>query len=182
LLIDARATQLPSYSITIPTLAITAADAALLIGSGVTETATISGNNSQLVGADAQGRTMIYAADPVKAGSSLSHWDPLVRPDLVLQPVSPAIPVHDLTMERALMLDLGWPAGAGSGGSSGSGGSGAGGASGSGGSGAGGSGAGGVSGSGGKGSGGSGAGGVSGSGGSGEEGDGEKRKQCFAHS
>ena len=42
-------------------------------------------------------------------GSTVSHWDPLARPDLIQEPESGYQHPHDVTMETALMHDIGWP-------------------------------------------------------------------------
>jgi hypothetical protein len=93
--------------VTIPTLALTRDDAAL-IRSAAASTATLSADKSRLLGADASGRTLLYASNPIQAGSTGSHWDPLVRPNLVLEPVEQPTSVSDLVMERALLWDIGW--------------------------------------------------------------------------
>jgi hypothetical protein len=61
-----------------------------------------------MTGADAQGRPFLYASDPVRPGSTVSHWDPLARPDLIQEPESGYGHPHDVTIEAALMRDIGW--------------------------------------------------------------------------
>jgi hypothetical protein len=88
-------------------LALTRDDANLLRNAS-SATLTISADSSRQVGADASGRTLLYASNPVQSGSTGSHWDPLVRPNLLLEPVEQPITVTDLVMERALLWDIGW--------------------------------------------------------------------------
>jgi MYXO-CTERM domain-containing protein len=58
-------------------------------------------------GTDAMGRVYIFASDPV-TNSSASHIDPAVRPDAVLEPSQTANVHHDVTLERAMLRDIGW--------------------------------------------------------------------------
>jgi hypothetical protein len=54
------------------------------------------------------GRPYLYASNPDMQGSTLSHWDILARPDLMMEPVASIDAVHDMRMELALFRDLGW--------------------------------------------------------------------------
>jgi hypothetical protein len=105
--LESSAEQLAQYPVKIPTLALTRDDANL-IRSASSATLTISADSSRQVGADASGRTLLYASNPIQSGSTGSHWDPLVRPNLLLEPVEQPITVTDLVMERALLWDIGW--------------------------------------------------------------------------
>lgn len=55
---------------------------------------------------------MLYTPNPVQPGSSVSHWDTLAKPDLLMEPFStfPAVlsvaPPKDLS--RPFMRDIGW--------------------------------------------------------------------------
>lgn len=80
--------------------------AALRAGINGGLTVTLSANNDQLVGADAQGRPYLYAEDPPTT-SAISHWGTFARPDLVMEPRS-GYPTRDLSMEVAVFLDMGW--------------------------------------------------------------------------
>ena len=106
--------QLAKYPVKIPALALTRDDANL-IRNAASATITISADTSRQVGADASGRTLLYASNPVQSGSTGSHWDPLVRPNLLLEPVEQPITVTDLVMERALLWDIGWTGSCGNG-------------------------------------------------------------------
>ena len=105
--LEFSAEQLVQYPVKIPTLALTRDDANL-IRNASSPTLTISADKSRQVGADTSGRTLLYASNPVQPGSTGSHWDPLVRPNLLLEPVEQPITVTDLVMERALLWDIGW--------------------------------------------------------------------------
>ena len=64
------------------------------------------------LGADPVGRLRLYAPDPVDPGSSISHWDMLATPDLLMEPfIAPGAPIgeSDLTIEQ--LKDLGWASG-----------------------------------------------------------------------
>jgi hypothetical protein len=64
------------------------------------------------LGADPIGRLRLYAPDPVDPGSSLSHWDTLASPDLLMEPfISGSAPIgeHDLAVDQ--LRDIGWSPG-----------------------------------------------------------------------
>jgi len=106
--------ELAQFPLKIPTLAVTRDDANL-IGKANSVTLTISADTTRQVGADSAGHTLIFASNPVQPGSTGSHWDPLVRPNLLLEPVEQPISVTDLVMERALLWDIGWTGNCGNG-------------------------------------------------------------------
>lgn len=106
-----------SFDVGIPTLHIstTAANAlsAALQAGGVS--IAISAADT-LVGADANGRLLVNATDPSRAGSSISHWDSLTRRtsnltdggrDLLMEPAGDVAGAQlDITI--ALLQDIGW--------------------------------------------------------------------------
>jgi MYXO-CTERM domain-containing protein len=101
--------QLAIVPVNIPVVAITLDDGVLLSNNaGRSISISVTGDGSRLTGADAQGRPYLYASDPVRPGSTVSHWDPLARPDLVQEPESGYGHPHDITLETALMHDIGW--------------------------------------------------------------------------
>jgi hypothetical protein len=53
------------------------------------------------------GRVYMYASNPVVWGAG-SHIEPGVRPDAVLEPSQTPVIQHDITLERAMLRDLGW--------------------------------------------------------------------------
>jgi hypothetical protein len=99
--------DLGQVPVDIPTLGISAADAALLQG-GTGLSVTLASDGSRLDGTDTAGRVYLYTSNPIDGASTGSHWDPLVRPDLVLEPIASRNPSHDMTMELALLRDIGW--------------------------------------------------------------------------
>jgi hypothetical protein len=107
--------QIAQFPVTIPTLALTLDDANLIKNASGSPTVTLSADQSRSVGADSSGYTMLYASNPIQPGSTGAHWDPLVRPNLVEEPVEQPIPVTSLEMERALLWDIGWTAKCGNG-------------------------------------------------------------------
>jgi hypothetical protein len=107
--IELPPSQLAVVAVHIPVVGITLEDGQLLAGrSGVT--VTLSGQSTRLVGADEAGRPYLYASNPVRPGSSVSHWDMLARPHLLEEPESGFGHGHDITMETAVMHDIGWTA------------------------------------------------------------------------
>jgi hypothetical protein len=69
-------------------------------------------DSSVLAGADKQGRTKLYAPNPVQSGSSISHWDTIAFRNLLMEPAINADLTHsvmepeDLTLKE--MVDIGW--------------------------------------------------------------------------
>lgn len=63
----------------------------------------------RLAGADARGRVFLYAPDPVRSGSSISHWDPITSPNLLMEPsYNAGLPPGGLDLTTDLLQDLGW--------------------------------------------------------------------------
>ena len=101
--------RIAQYPVKIPTLALTLDDATLLRNAPATSTTvTLAADGSRLVGTDTSGNTLLFASNPIQPGSTGAHWDPLVRPNLLLEPSEQPIVVTDLVMERALLWDIGW--------------------------------------------------------------------------
>ncbi len=67
---------------------------------------------AQYAGADAQGRALMYAPRPYSPGSSVSHYDPTMTPNQLMEPgtnpdlTQAVAPPLDLTLP--LLLDIGW--------------------------------------------------------------------------
>lgn len=59
-------------------------------------------------GADPMGRPYLYTHLPVDRGSSVSHFDPLARPDLLMEPFARRLPTHDVDLTLNVLADLGW--------------------------------------------------------------------------
>jgi len=100
-------------TITIPSVRITLGDGTLIkanLGTGVN--ATLGLNLAVRAGADPAGRALIYTPSPVQSGSSVSHWDTIATPNLLMEPFINSDLTHsvrspqDLTLE--LLRDIGW--------------------------------------------------------------------------
>ena len=96
-------------SITIPAVRITMADGATLksnLASGVSVTLHL--DPSQLAGADPSGRALLFATNPIQPGSSISHWDTVALPDLLMEPnINPGL-THDVDLTLPALRDIGW--------------------------------------------------------------------------
>jgi len=106
-------------TVNIPSVRITLADATTLKAALRTRSRTSSGmfgtlgvNNAIRIGADAFGRALLFTPDPFQGGSSVSHYDTLAFPNLLMEPAingdltqSVSAP-FDLTFE--LLKDIGW--------------------------------------------------------------------------
>ncbi|MBL8230159.1 MAG: hypothetical protein JNL98_16845 [Bryobacterales bacterium] len=108
----------PSVGPAIPALMISQADGAALRDFLRFRSRTRSGLfarvglNSNFSGADSAGRAIMFAPDPFIAGSSVSHWDPIMFRNQLMEPsFSPGLTLsvnvpEDLTF--AQLLDMGW--------------------------------------------------------------------------
>ena len=70
--------------------------------------ATIAADPSHRLGTDALGRPLMYASDPVARGSTVSHVDPSMRPNQLMEPTATPKAAHDLALARAMLQDIGW--------------------------------------------------------------------------
>jgi len=99
-------------TITIPSVRITQPDGNTIRGAlGVGVNASLLVDASIYLGADASDRMLVYAPNPVATGSSVSHWELLATPDLLMEPILSATLSHqvegtDVTL--AQMRDVGW--------------------------------------------------------------------------
>lgn len=100
-------------TIVIPSVRITQTDGSLIkanLGAGVN--ATLGLDTSLLAGADATGRVYLNSPNPLVPGSSISHFDPLAFPNLLMEPAINGDLPHsvrapeDLTLQ--LFRDIGW--------------------------------------------------------------------------
>jgi hypothetical protein len=98
-------------TITIPSVRIALRDGNLVrtaLGSQ-TVNVTIGINATVQLGSEpGSGNVLLYAPDPVAVGSSISHWDPLAWPNLLMEPPINADLTHDLDLTLLLMADIGW--------------------------------------------------------------------------
>ncbi len=70
-------------------------------------------DDARLAGADPLLRMRLFSPDPVQPGSSLSHWDPIARPNLLMEPaINPDLGALDLDITPEQMFDIGWTSGA----------------------------------------------------------------------
>lgn len=105
--------------ITIPTVSIALADADTLRNALAFRSRTASGvvanigiNPAQFAGADTAGRVLLFTPNPFQGGSSVSHWDTIAFPNLLMEPaingdlLHSVVPPADLTFP--LLHDMGW--------------------------------------------------------------------------
>lgn len=99
--------------ITIPTISVTQADGNLIkaqLGTGVTGTAQL--NTTVRAGADPFGKALLFSPNPFQAGSSVSHWDTIAFPNLLMEPAINGDLTHNVTAPSDLtyseMRDIGW--------------------------------------------------------------------------
>ena len=61
-------------------------------------------------GADDWGRVRLYAPDPVRLGSSISHWDVTATPNLLMEPsITDSLNAAEtVDLSPALLQDIGW--------------------------------------------------------------------------
>lgn len=106
-------------TVTIPAISISQDDGLSLKTALAKRTRTSSGvfatlgvNGSQYAGADLFGRALMYTPQPYSSGSSVSHFDTLATPNLLMEPVISGDLLHsvvrpaDLTFD--LLKDIGW--------------------------------------------------------------------------
>ncbi|RQP25680.1 PA domain-containing protein [Piscinibacter terrae] len=106
-------------TVTIPAISVSLADGNLLKAALSKRTRTSSGvtallgvNAGQYAGADTAGRARLFAPNPFQSGSSVSHFDTIAFPNLIMEPAINGDLLHsvvlptDLTFE--LLKDIGW--------------------------------------------------------------------------
>jgi hypothetical protein len=94
-------------TITIPSVLVSLSDGARL-RANLPATAFLGLDLTQYSGADASGRLVMFTPNPWLSGSSVSHWDEIATPSLLMQPYISS----DLTLTTDATLpalkDLGW--------------------------------------------------------------------------
>src|SRR5262249_36280783 len=103
--------------VTIPCVLISQSDGNAIrsaIGSG-TVVMTLTADPSRFAGADALGRALLYAPNPVEQGSSISHWDVSATPDLLMEPAINSDLTSNVDLTTDALVDMGWTLGGGSG-------------------------------------------------------------------
>ena len=96
-------------TITIPSGRITLADGNTIkaqLGAGVS--ATLGVDMTRRAGASTTGQALLNAPNPVVPGSSISHWDPVASPNLLMEPAINADLTHGLDLTKHLFEDIGW--------------------------------------------------------------------------
>ena len=73
-----------------------------------TVTGTLGLDLTRRAGADADGRAQVNATNPIVPGSSISHWDPVASPNLLMEPAINGDLNHTLDLTLPLLHDLGW--------------------------------------------------------------------------
>ena len=106
-------------TVTIPTVSVTLADGNTIRSSlnkrsrnksGVTGLILLDG--SQLAGASPAGNVQMYAPNPFQGGSSVSHYDVVAFPNLLMEPAINGDLTHEVTppndLTFPLLQDIGW--------------------------------------------------------------------------
>jgi hypothetical protein len=96
-------------SITIPAVMITMVDGASLrsnLSSGVS--AMLRADPAVLSGADSSGRPLLFSTNPIQPGSSISHWDTIAFPNLLMEPNISQDLTHNVDLTLPFLWDIGW--------------------------------------------------------------------------
>ena len=99
-----------------PTITIPAARILLSTGNAIkaqlagfaTVTGTLGLDMTRRAGADAAGRAQVNATNPIVPTSSISHWDPVASPNLLMEPAINGDLNHTLDLTLPLLHDIGW--------------------------------------------------------------------------
>jgi hypothetical protein len=97
-------------TITIPSVRVSLADGNSIktaLASGPV-TVNLGVNLAVRAGADPAGHALLNAPNPVVPGSSISHWDPIAFPNLLMEPAINADLTHGVDLTRHEMIDIGW--------------------------------------------------------------------------
>jgi hypothetical protein len=74
--------------------------------------ATLGVNLAVRLGADANGRALMFTPNPFASGSSVSHWDTLMFPNQLMEPAINGDLTHEVTPPKdltfPLLKDIGW--------------------------------------------------------------------------
>lgn len=93
--------------VTIPSVRISQRDATAIRPSlGSPLTAALWFDAQRAIGTSPAGRVYLNATDPVQLGRSVTHWDPITTPDLLMEPVVRT--GHSLDLTLAALHDIGW--------------------------------------------------------------------------
>jgi hypothetical protein len=97
-------------TITIPTVRVSLADGNLLkadLANGPVFL-RVGIDQTQFAGADRLLRAKLYAPNPVQSGSSISHFDTIAFPNLLMEPAINSDLTHGLDLTLTQMTDIGW--------------------------------------------------------------------------
>lgn len=96
-------------TIIIPSARITLADGNAIKANLPGVSATLGVNNAVYAGANAAGQAQIFASNPVQQGSSLSHFDTIAFPNLLMEPaINADLPQNGTDLTSHLLVDEGW--------------------------------------------------------------------------
>ena len=96
-------------TVIIPTVSITQTDATAIKGQlGVGVTATIGLDPVLLAGADSQNRPRLYAPNPLESGSSVSHFDTSLQPNVLMEPFINGDLTSSVDLTQYAFADMGW--------------------------------------------------------------------------
>lgn len=115
LLINDRNSVAPPFltgsdpGVTIPVASIAQADGATIRAQlGATVAGQLGRDLTRLAGVDARGRVRMYAPTTFSPGSSVSHFDVVASPNLLMEPAINADLGQSLDLTDELMRDIGW--------------------------------------------------------------------------
>ncbi|HVW25466.1 MAG TPA: PA domain-containing protein [Polyangiaceae bacterium] len=95
--------------VTIPVVRINQTDATTIRAAlSAAPSAQLWANPNRALGTSTTGHVYLDATDPVTDHVSVTHWDPMIQPHLLMQPAY--LSKHDLDLTLPLMEDLGWTA------------------------------------------------------------------------
>jgi hypothetical protein len=96
-------------TLTIPSVRITQAVGASLRANSAGLNVTLGVNTAVLAGADASGRPLLNSTNPIISGSSISHWDPIAFPNLLMEPnINSDLPLDSVDLTLPVLRDIGW--------------------------------------------------------------------------
>lgn len=95
-------------TVTIPSVGISQADGTTIKNNLPGVNVTLALDSNKVAGADSQGRVRIYAPNPVEGGSSLSHFDTVATPNLLMEPFISDDLTTDVDLSDELFTDIGW--------------------------------------------------------------------------
>jgi PA domain/Thrombospondin type 3 repeat len=94
--------------VTIPSARVTLADGNTIKANLPGVAITLSLDAERRAGADADNHAMIFTPNPRQPGSSVSHWDTSVTPNLLMEPAINVDLTHGVDLTLTLFRDIGW--------------------------------------------------------------------------